>query len=109
VTAPVPGKVVELLVKPGAGVKQGQPVAVIAAPDFIELGVNSEEKGVEAKANLQQAQADLKLAQQNYQQFQQIADSEITQAKTQLTAARSQVGRAKSIGKSSARKLSSSS
>jgi membrane fusion protein, heavy metal efflux system len=93
VTAPVPGKVVDLLVKPGVAVKQGQPVAVIAAPDLIELGVNSEEKRAEAQANLQQAQADLKLAQQNYERFKLIADSEITQARTQLVAAQSQYER----------------
>ncbi len=44
VTTPISkAKVVELLVEPGAFVKVGQPVAVLAAPDLVELRVNSEE------------------------------------------------------------------
>lgn len=97
VTAPIPGKVVELLVEPGAVVKQGQPVAVVAAPELVELRVNSEEKQAEAQADLQQAQANLKLAQENYQRQRQISDAEIAQAQTQLTAAQSQYDRDKTL------------
>ncbi len=58
VSVPIPGIVAELLVEPGASVKAGQPVAVLAAPDLVELRVNSQEKQAEAQADLQKAQAD---------------------------------------------------
>ena len=90
VTTPIAGKVVELLVQPGAYVKAGEVVAVVAAPELIELRVNSQEKQAEAKAALEQAQADLKLAQQNYQRYSQIAASEIKQARTELMVAQEQ-------------------
>ncbi|MCL1473676.1 efflux RND transporter periplasmic adaptor subunit [Argonema antarcticum] len=41
VTAPIPGKVVELLVEPGTSVKAGQPVAVVSAPELVELRAQS--------------------------------------------------------------------
>ncbi len=90
VTAPIPGKVVELLVEPGASVKAGQPVAVVAAPDLVELRVESQEKQAQAKADLQQAQADLKLAQENLERQRQIAGAEIAQAQTEVEVAREQ-------------------
>jgi cobalt-zinc-cadmium efflux system membrane fusion protein len=90
VTAPIPGKVVELLVEPGASVKAGQPVAVLAAPDLVELRVESQEKQAQAKADLQQAQADLKLAQENLERQRQIAGAEIAQAQTEVEVAREQ-------------------
>jgi membrane fusion protein, heavy metal efflux system len=93
VTAPIPGKVVELLVEPGADVKAGQTIAVIAAPELVELRVNSAEKRAEAIASLQQAQANLKLAQENYARQQTIAASEIAQARIQLAAAQKQYNR----------------
>ena len=93
VTAPIPGKVVELLVEPGAYVKVGQLVAVLAAPELVELRVNSQEKRAEAKGDLQKAQADLKLAKENYQRQQRIADAEVAQATTQLAAAQKQYDR----------------
>jgi cobalt-zinc-cadmium efflux system membrane fusion protein len=76
VSTPIPGKVVELLVEPGASVKAGQPVAVVAAPDLVELRVNSQEKQVEGEADLQKAQADLNLARANLEQQRQIAAAE---------------------------------
>jgi membrane fusion protein, heavy metal efflux system len=93
VTAPIPGKVVELLVEPGATVKAGQPVAVLAAPDLVELRVNSQEKRVEAQADLQKAQADLKLAQENLEQQRQIASADIKQATTEVDVAREKYNR----------------
>lgn len=84
VTAPIPGIVTELLVEPGTYVKANQPVAVLAAPELVELGVTSQEKKAEGQADLQQAQADLKLAQQNYQRYLQIAAAEIAEAQSQL-------------------------
>ncbi len=93
VTAPIPGKIVELLVEPGANVKAGQIIAVIAAPELVELRVNSAEKRAEAIASLQQAQANLKLAQESYTRQQAIAASEIAQASSQLAAAQKQYDR----------------
>jgi membrane fusion protein, heavy metal efflux system len=93
VTSPIPGKVNELLVEPGTYVKAGQPIAVIASPDLIELRVTSQEKQAQAKAELQQAQADLDLAQQNYQRQVQIAKAEIAQAQTQVAVAQEQYDR----------------
>ena len=90
VTAPIPGKVAELLVEPGASVQAGQPVAVLAAPDLVELRVTSEEKLAEAQADLQQAQADLKLAQENLERQRQIAAADIEQASTEVEVAREQ-------------------
>jgi cobalt-zinc-cadmium efflux system membrane fusion protein len=90
VTAPIPGIVAELLVEPGASVKAGQAVAVLAAPDLVELRVNSQEKRAQAQADLQQAQADLKLAQQNLERQRQIAGAEIAQARTEVEVAREQ-------------------
>ncbi|MCA1994368.1 MAG: efflux RND transporter periplasmic adaptor subunit, partial [Coleofasciculus sp. S288] len=90
VSVPIPGKVVELLVEPGASVKAGQPVAVLAAPDLVELRVESQEKRVEAQGNLQQALADLKLAQENLERQRQIATAEIAQARTEVEVAREQ-------------------
>ncbi len=84
VTAPIPGIVTELLVEPGTYVKANQPVAVLAAPELVELGVASQEKKAEGQADLQQAQADLRLGQQNYQRYLQITAAEIAQAQSQL-------------------------
>ncbi|MDV2991355.1 MAG: Multidrug resistance protein MdtA [Chroococcidiopsis sp. SAG 2025] len=85
VTTPISGaKVAQLLVQPGAYVQAGQPVAILAAPDLVELRVTSQEKQAEARADLQKAQADLRLAQQNYQRFSQIATAEIAQAQSQV-------------------------
>ncbi|MCL1466222.1 efflux RND transporter periplasmic adaptor subunit [Argonema galeatum] len=97
VTAPIPGKVVELLVEPGASVKAGQPVAVISASELVELRVNSQEKQAQAQADLQKAEADLKLALGNYDRQQKISAAEIAQARTQLDAAQKQYDRDKAI------------
>ncbi|OWY66619.1 efflux transporter periplasmic adaptor subunit [cyanobacterium TDX16] len=89
ITTPISGaKVAQLLVQPGAYVQAGQPVAILAAPDLVELRVTSQEKKAQARADLQKAQADLRLAQQNYQRFSQIAAAEIAQAQSQVDFAR---------------------
>ncbi|HEY9831861.1 MAG TPA: HlyD family efflux transporter periplasmic adaptor subunit, partial [Stenomitos sp.] len=93
VTAPIPGRVVELLVQPGTSVKVGQPVAVLAAPDLVELRVNSQEKRTQAQADLQKAQADLKLAQENLEQQRQIAAADIQQASTEVKIAQEKYDR----------------
>ncbi len=94
VTSPISqATIVELLVEPGASVKVGQPVAVLAAPGLVELRVESQEKRAEAQADMQQAQADLKLAQQNLERQRQIAASEIEQARTELHVAQEQYDR----------------
>lgn len=86
VTAPVAGKVVELLVKPGDKVSKGQPVAVLSSSELGQLRVESLSKRAEAEADLQQAEGDLKLARENYDRQSQISAAEIAQAQTQLTA-----------------------
>ncbi len=94
VTSPLSqATVVELLVEPGAFVEAGQRVAVLAAPDLVELRVESQEKRAEGEADLQQAQADLKLAQQNLERQQQIAAANIEQARTELKVAQEQYDR----------------
>lgn len=93
VTAPISGKVVELLVEPGTVVKSGQPVAVVSAPDLVELRVNSQEKQAEAQAELQKAQADLKLAQDDLERQRQIAAAEIAQASTEVKVAQEKYDR----------------
>jgi membrane fusion protein, heavy metal efflux system len=93
VTAPMTSKVVELLVKPGSKVKKGQPVAVIASPELVELRVGSQSKQADALGALQKAQADFRLAKENLDRQQQISNAEIDQAKTQLTAAQAQYSR----------------
>ncbi|OKH39347.1 efflux transporter periplasmic adaptor subunit [[Phormidium ambiguum] IAM M-71] len=103
VTTPISGaKVVELLVEPGAFVKAGQPVAVLAAPDLVELRVNSQEKQAEAQGDLQKAQADLKLAQENLAQQRQIAAAEIQQAITEVRIAKEKYQRDKELSNAGA-------
>jgi|GEM_PF-191619 cobalt-zinc-cadmium efflux system membrane fusion protein len=93
VTAPLTSKVVELLVQPGSKVKKGQPLAVIASPELVELRVGSQEKQADARAALQKAEADLKLARENLDRQEKIASAEIEQASTQLVAAQAQYNR----------------
>lgn len=102
VTAPISGKVVELLVEPGAVVKAGQPVAVVSAPDLVELRVNSQEKQVEAQAELQKAQADLKLAQEDLERQRQIAAADIEQASTEVKVAQEKYDRDKDLANAGA-------
>ncbi len=97
VTAPVSGKIVKLLVQPGAVVHQGQPVATMTSGDLSDLRVTAQEKRAEAEASLQQVQVDLKLAQENYQRYTQIANAEISQARSQLAAAQAQYQRDRSL------------
>ncbi|NEU71775.1 efflux RND transporter periplasmic adaptor subunit [Hassallia byssoidea VB512170] len=93
VTAPLTSKVVELLVKPGSKVKKGQPVAVVASPELVDLRVGSQEKQADAQGALQKAQVNLQLAQENLDRQQTIYNAEIAQARTQLNAAQAQYNR----------------
>jgi cobalt-zinc-cadmium efflux system membrane fusion protein len=102
VTAPIPGKVVELLVEPGASVKAGQPVAVVAAAELVELRVESQEKRAQAEADLQQAQADLRLARANLERQRQIAAAEIEQASTEVKVAQERYDRDQELASSGA-------
>lgn len=97
VTAPLTSKVVELLVKPGSKVKKGQPVAVVASPELVDLRVGSQEKQADAQGALQKAQVNFQLAQENLVRQQTISNAEIAQARTQLNAAQSQYNRDLSI------------
>ncbi|MGQ4646461.1 efflux RND transporter periplasmic adaptor subunit [Lyngbya aestuarii] len=87
VTAPIAGRVVELLVEPGDKVNKGQPVAVISSPELIQLRVESLDRRTEAEAARQEAEANLKLAKANLERQRQIALAEIAAARTQLEVA----------------------
>jgi len=98
VTTPISGaKVVELLVEPGATVKQNQPVAVLTSPDLVTLRVESQEKLAQGQADLHFSQADLKLAQQNYERYQQIAAAEIAQTQSQVSFAQEKYNKDKQL------------
>jgi membrane fusion protein, heavy metal efflux system len=97
VTAPLTSKVVQLLVQPGSKVTKGQPVAVIAAPELVELRVTAQGKQADAQGALQKAQVNLQLAQGNLVKQQTIANAEVAQARTKLTATQAQFDRDKSI------------
>lgn len=103
VTAPISqATVVKLLVEPGAQVKAGQPVAVLAAPELVELRVDSQQRLAEAQAGMRQTQADLKLAQQNLERQRQIAAAEITRASTEVKVAQEQYDRDQDLVKAGA-------
>jgi membrane fusion protein, heavy metal efflux system len=93
VTAPVAGKVVELLVKPGDKVSKGESVAVLSSSELGLLRVESLSKRAEAEADLQQAQGSLKLATENYDRQIKISEAEIIQAQTQVAATTQQYQR----------------
>jgi membrane fusion protein, heavy metal efflux system len=99
VTAPIKGKILQLLVQPGARVKAGQAVATMTSPELGDLRVAAQEKKSESVASLQQAQADLQLAQDSYGKIQQIAKAEQEQALSQLAAAQSRLTREQQLVK----------
>ncbi len=100
VTAPIKGKLVQLLVQPGARVKAGQILARMSSPELNELRTSSLEKRSTAIASLQQAQTDRNLAQQSYSKIVEIAAAETNQARSQLTAAQSRLAREQQLVKS---------
>ncbi|WP_310412658.1 efflux RND transporter periplasmic adaptor subunit, partial [Chamaesiphon sp. OTE_8_metabat_110] len=100
VTAPIKGKLVQLLVQPGARVKVGQILATLSSPELNDLRTSSLEKRSIALASLQQAQTDRNLAQQSYQKIVEIATAETNQARSQLTAAQSRLAREQQLVKS---------
>jgi membrane fusion protein, heavy metal efflux system len=99
VTAPVKGKIVSLLVEPGAIVSQGQPLATMTSGELSDLRVSSQEKRAEALAGFQQAQVELNLARENYERYRQIAQAEINQAKSSLKAVQGQYDRDRALVK----------
>jgi cobalt-zinc-cadmium efflux system membrane fusion protein len=102
VTNPIPGKVTELLVEPGASIKAGQPVAVLASGELVELRVTAAEKRAEALANFKQARADLQLAQENLKRQKKIAVAEIAQTQTEVTVAQEKYARDKELAEQGA-------
>jgi membrane fusion protein, heavy metal efflux system len=102
VTAPIKGKVLQLLVQPGARVKAGQILAKMSSPELNELRTSSLEKRSTAIALLQQAQTDRNLAQQSYSKIVEVATAETNQARSQLTAAQSRLAREQQLVKSGA-------
>jgi membrane fusion protein, heavy metal efflux system len=99
VTAPIKGKLVQLLVQPGARVKAGQILARMSSPELSELRVNALEKRSEAAASLQQAQTDRTLAQQTYRKIVEVATAETKQAHSQLAAAQARLAREQQLVK----------
>jgi membrane fusion protein, heavy metal efflux system len=99
VTAPIKGKIVQLLVQPGTQVRAGQPVATMTSPELGDLRVAAQEKKSEAAASLQQANADLQLASASYTKIQQIVKSEQEQALSQLATAQSRLAREQQLVK----------
>jgi membrane fusion protein, heavy metal efflux system len=91
VTAPIKGKILQLLVLPGARVKAGQILVQMSSPELNELRTSSLEKRSTAIALLQQAQTDRNLAQQSYSKIVDVATAETNQARSQLTAAQSRL------------------
>ena len=100
VTAPIKGKILQLLVQPGARVTAGQILAKMSSPELNELRTNSLEKRSTALALLQQAQTDRTLAQQSYSKIVEIATAETNQARSQLTAAQARLAREQQLVKS---------
>ncbi len=99
VTAPVKGKLIQILVQPGARVKAGQIIARMSSPELNELRVGSLEKRSTALALLQQAQTDRNLAQQSYSKIVKVATAETSQARSQLTAAQARLTREQQLVK----------
>jgi membrane fusion protein, heavy metal efflux system len=93
VTAPIKGKIVQLLVQPGARVKAGQILATMSSPELNELRASYLEKRATALALLQQAQTERTLAQQTYTKIVEVATAETNQARSQLTAAQARLAR----------------
>jgi membrane fusion protein, heavy metal efflux system len=93
VTAPIKGKLIQLLVQPGGRVKAGQILARMSSPELNELRVNSLEKRAEALANLHQAQTDRTLAQQSYSKIVEITTAETDRARSQLATAQARLAR----------------
>jgi membrane fusion protein, heavy metal efflux system len=102
ITSPIKGKILQLLVQPGAKVKAGQAVATMTSPELGDLRVSSQEKKSEAVASLQQAQAELQLAQEGYRRIEQIAKADREQALSQLAAAQARLSREQQLIKSGA-------
>jgi membrane fusion protein, heavy metal efflux system len=100
VTAPIKGKLVQLLLQPGARVKAGQILATLSSPELNDLRTSSLEKKSTALALLQQAQTDRNLARQSYQKIVQIANAETDRANSQLAAAQSRLAREQQLVKS---------
>jgi membrane fusion protein, heavy metal efflux system len=102
ITSPIKGKILQLLVQPGAKVKAGQAVATMTSPELGDLRVSALEKRNESTASLQQAQAELQLAQEGYRRIEQIAQADREQALSQLAAAQARLAREKQLVKSGA-------
>jgi membrane fusion protein, heavy metal efflux system len=102
VTAPIKGKLVQLLVQPGSKVKAGQALAMMSSPELSDLRVTGQEKRSEAMASLKQAQTDWNLAQQSYLKIVEVAKAEVKQAQSQLFSAQSRLNREQQLVKNGA-------
>ncbi len=99
VTAPIKGKLIQLLVQPGAQVKAGQVLAMLSSPELNELRTGALEKRSTAIALLQQAQTDRTLAQRSSSKIVEVATAETNQARSQLTVAQARLTREQQLVK----------
>ncbi|MCT7956965.1 efflux RND transporter periplasmic adaptor subunit [Laspinema palackyanum] len=97
VTAPIAGKIIQLLVEPGDAVQEGDAVAILSSPELAALRVDALQKQAEAESNFKQSEANWQLAQQNYQRQVTIADAEIAQAEQQVATAQSRYERDRNL------------
>jgi cobalt-zinc-cadmium efflux system membrane fusion protein len=82
---PIPGKVTELLVKPGDRVEKGQSVAILTSPELVRSRVDALEQKAIARSELARARADLKLARENYSRTRSIFKAAAIAEGTKLT------------------------
>ncbi|MEI6379364.1 MAG: efflux RND transporter periplasmic adaptor subunit [Cyanobacteriota bacterium ELA615] len=101
-TAPIPGRIVKLLVEPNSSVKAGQIVAVLVSGELVALRVEAAQKRAEALSSLKQAQADLELAQENLARQQKIASAEINRTQTEVSVAKEIYERDKNLAEEGA-------
>jgi membrane fusion protein, heavy metal efflux system len=82
VTTPVGGTLLQLLVKPGDRVDEGQAVAIMSSPDLTELRTTALDRKTDAVAGVETATADLQFAKDNLERQGTIADQEIKEAQS---------------------------
>jgi membrane fusion protein, heavy metal efflux system len=97
ITNPLSGKIIEILVKPGDKVKEGQTVAILNSPELVELQVSAGEQRATARAELEQAQADLQLAQENYDRVRGIFQAAGSSRGTEVASLDSSLFRSNSV------------
>jgi len=104
IKAPIPSRVLRVLVQPGQTVGQGQALAILDSPEIRQLTVEAERGRLQARGQVAQAQARVTLAQRSYEREQrlvqlqisarqelQLAQANLQQAQADLDVARGQL------------------